>query len=158
MRPVVVTREVPQPPEVVYDRIDVLADHEAFTDHLLIDWQASGPRSGVGARASMRIRKPGRPDRLEMVVAAAERPRRTVEESVSAGGRRRTRGTYELAPNGAGGTRISFEFAWLEAPLSERILAPLTRLVTRRANAESLRRLAERLSADPEKPRGMEQS
>jgi hypothetical protein len=82
-----------------------------------------------------------------MEVIESERPRRTVERSVSANGSRVTRGTYELEALDGGGTSISFELAWLEAPRSERLIGPLTRAVTRRANARSLRRLAEALAA-----------
>lgn len=147
MRPVTSAITVPQSPAEVYDLLDVLGAHEAFTDHFLVDWETSGPRSGVGARARMRVKKPGPPDWLDMEVIAAERPRRTVEESVSAKGRRRTRGTYVLEELPGGGTRIRFELSWLEAPLSERIAAPLTRWIVKRNNDRSLRRLANRLGA-----------
>jgi hypothetical protein len=149
MRPVTATIAVPQPREEVFEVLDVLANHERFTDHFLVDWQTSGPQSGVGARARMRVKKPGPPDWLDMEVIAAERPRMTVEESVSARGRRRTRGTYVLEELPDGGTRISFELAWLEAPLSERLAAPLARLVVNRNNRRSLERLAEQLDARP---------
>ena len=148
MKPVSVEIEVPQPPDGVYEFLDVLANHERFTDHFLIDWQVSGPSRGVGARARMRVKSPGRDDWLDMEVVAAEAPRTTTEESVSAKGRRRTRGTYVLEPLPDGGTRIVFELAWLEAPLSERLAAPLTRAVVRRANARSLQRLTEMLDSN----------
>ena len=48
----------------------------------------------------------------------------TTAEAVSAGGRRRTRGTYTLAELPDGATAISFQFAWLRAPLLERLAAP----------------------------------
>jgi hypothetical protein len=83
-----------------------------------------------------------------MEVIAAEPPRTTTEESVSGKGRRRTRGTYVLEPLPGGGTRVTFELAWLEAPLSERLASPLTRAVVRRANARSLQRLAQILGVD----------
>lgn len=148
MKPVSVEIEVPQPPDEVYEFLDVLANHERFTDHFLIDWQVSGPSRGVGARARMRVKSPGPDDWLDMEVVAAEAPRTTTEESVSARGRRRTRGTYVLEPLPDGGTRIVFELAWLEAPLSERLAAPLTRAVVRRANARSLQRLTEMLDSN----------
>ncbi|HYC80271.1 MAG TPA: SRPBCC family protein [Solirubrobacterales bacterium] len=146
IRPVTCTIDVPQSRERVFEHLDVLADHERFTDHFLVEWSVSGPRRGVGARARMRVKKPGRADWLEMEVVAAEPPSRSVEESVGARGRRLTRGTYTLEPTAAGGTRISFTLAWLRAPLGERLIAPLTRAVTRRANARSLRRLADELA------------
>jgi hypothetical protein len=147
MKPVTVSITVPQSREEVYELLDTLADHEQFTDHFLCDWEVSGPRSGVGARARMRVKRPGPDDLLEMEVVGAEPPRATVEESVGAGGRRRTRGMYRLDELPGGGTRVSFELAWLRAPLAERLAAPLVRAVTRRANARSLARLAETLAA-----------
>jgi hypothetical protein len=147
VKPVTVTIEVPQTPEEVFDVLDVLADHEAFTDHFLVDWETSGPERGVGATARMRVKRPGPDDWLEMEVIESERPRRSVERSVSAKGRRVTQGTYELEAVD-GGTSISFELAWLEAPASERLIGPITRAVTRSANAKALRRLAERLAAE----------
>ena len=147
MKPVTATVSVPQSREEVFDFLDVLANHERFTDHFLVDWELSGPRSGVGARARMRVKRPGPDDWLDMKVIAAERPRTNVEESVGAKGRRRTRGTYLLEERPTGGTRITFELAWLEAPLSERIMAPITRSVVGRANAKALRRLVDALAA-----------
>jgi hypothetical protein len=146
IRPVTCTIDVPQSRERVFEQLDVLADHERFTDHFLVDWSASGPHRGVGAKARMRVKKPGPADWLEMEVVAAEPPARSVEESVGAKGRRLTRGTYLLEPTAEGGTRISFTLTWLRAPLGERLIAPLTRTVTRRANARSLRRLADELA------------
>jgi hypothetical protein len=93
----------------------------------------------------MRLKKPGRPDWMDLEVVAAEPPRMTAEETIGAGGRRHTRGTYRLEPATGGGTRISFEIAWLRIPRSERLAAPLTRAVMRRGNARSLERLAARL-------------
>ena len=149
MKPVRVSVEVPQSRQEVFDFLDVLGNHEQFTDHFLLDWQVFGPASGVGAKARMRVRSPGPDDWLDMKVTDAEPPRTTSEESVSAKGKRRTRGTYVLEELPGGGTRISFELAWLEAPLRERLGARLTRAVVRRANARSLQRFAEVLSANP---------
>jgi hypothetical protein len=84
---------------------------------------------------------------IEIEVVEAERPRRIVEEDVSARGKRRTRGTYMLEELPGGGTRISFEFAWLEAPRHERWVAPLLRVFMHRANSKSMRMLARQLTA-----------
>jgi hypothetical protein len=146
VKPVTVSIEVPQPREQVYDFLDVLGNHEGFTDHFLVDWELSGPPRGVGARAHMRVKSPGVDDALDMEVVEADPPRMNAEESVSANGRRRTRGTYRLESLPGGGTSITLELAWLEAPLADRLGAPLTRTVVRRANARALRRLAERLA------------
>jgi len=75
MKPVTVSVVVPNAREQVYRHLDVLANHEEFTDHMLVDWQCSGPRSGVGARARMRLKKPGRPDWMELEVAWLRIPR-----------------------------------------------------------------------------------
>lgn len=146
MKPVTVSIAVPHAREDVYAFLDVLGDHAAFTDHMLVDWHCSGPTAGVGARARMRVKRPGRPDWLEMQVVAADPPNGTTEEAVSAGGSRRTRGTYVLEdlPGGAG-TKVSFRFEWLQIPLLERLAAPLTRAIVRRGNQRSLERMAELL-------------
>ena len=143
MRPVTVSIEVPHSREDVYAFLDVLGAHEAFTDHMLVDWHCSGPTAGVGARARMRVKRPGRADWLEMQVVAADPPNGTIEESVSAGGRRRTRGTYILEdlPDGSG-TKVSFRFEWHRIPPAERAMALLTRAIVRRGNRRSLQRMA----------------
>jgi len=147
MKPVTVSVTVPNNREAVYAFLDVLANHEPFTDHMMVDWHYSGPHSGVGARARMRLNRPGRADWMDMEVIEADPPRRNVEETVSARGRRRTRGTYILDALQRSGTRISFEFAWLQAPLLERLAAPLTRALVKRGNDRALHRLAERLAS-----------
>jgi Polyketide cyclase / dehydrase and lipid transport len=149
MKPVTVEIEVPQRREEVFDFLDVLGNHEEFTDHLLVHWSLDGPQRGVGARARMFVKGPRlTEDQLDMEVVEAKRPVSTTEESVSASGHRRTRGTYLLEDIPAYGTRISFRFEWLEAPLIERLAAPLTRSVVRRANERSLQRLAETLGSN----------
>jgi hypothetical protein len=145
VKPVTVSVPVPNSRDEVYAFLDVLANHESFTDHLMTDWQLSGPRSGVGARAQVRVNARSSNERIDIEVVEADPPRRIVEEDVSANGRRRTRGTYVLEKLPDGGTKISFEFAWLEAPWNERIAAPLMRVFMRRANGKAMRRLARQL-------------
>src|SRR3954470_560451 len=116
MKPVVASVTVQKPRADVYDFLDVLANHESFTDHMLADWQLSGPERGVGASARFRFKKPGRADWMDLTVTAADPPRGTTEETVSAHGRRRTRGTYRLDELPGGGTRIAFELEWLAVP------------------------------------------
>jgi Polyketide cyclase / dehydrase and lipid transport len=142
MKPVTVSAEVPNEREEVYAFLDVLANHEPFTDHMMVDWELSGPRAGVGATATAKVRTPGSNEIIEIKVTEADPPRRIVEESVSGGGKRRTRGTYTLEELAEGGTRISFELAWLDAPRNERMAAPLMRAFMRRANRRAMRRLA----------------
>ena len=103
MRPVTVAVTVPNGRQEVYDFLEVLANHEPFTDHMLVDWHYSGPSYGLGARARMRLKKRGRPDWMDLEVVEVHRPSSTVEETVGAGGRRRTRGTYVLEEAPAAG-------------------------------------------------------
>ena len=44
MKPVTVSVEVPNPPQHVYDFLEVLGNHERFMDHFMVDWELSGPR------------------------------------------------------------------------------------------------------------------
>jgi hypothetical protein len=144
MKPVTVSATVSTPRQEVFEFLDLLANHEGFLDHFLTDWKFSGPPRGVGAKARARAKTPGSQDWFEFEVLEAG-PERIVEEATSAGGKRRTRGTYVLTDHPGGGTEISFEFAWLELPRSERIAPFLTRAFLRRVNAKSMRRLAGQL-------------
>ena len=146
MKPVTVSVTVPNSRGDVYAFLDVLANHESFTDHLMVDWEYSGPPAGIGAKARARVRAPGSNEIISIEILEADPPRRIVEENVGARGRRRARGTYTLEELSDGGTRISFEFAWLEAPRLERLGAPLTRAFMKRANGKSMRRLARALA------------
>jgi hypothetical protein len=146
MKPVTVSIEVPQPVEQVFDFLDVLANHEAFLDHFLVDWKFSGPARGVGARAEARASAPMSQDWTEFELVESERPGRIVEEGVGLEGKRRTRGTYRLAPLPGGGTRISFELAWVESARAESLAPPLTRAFLKRPNAKAMRRLAKLLA------------
>jgi hypothetical protein len=148
MRSVSVSVSVSTPREDVFAYLDDIANHESFTDHMLVDWSCWGPTGGAGARARMRVRKPGPRDWIDLEVIESKPPTGSTEESVSGGGRRRTRGTYQLEELPEGGTRITFEVAWLRAPFVERLAAPLTRAVVRRGNQRALNRLAEQLRTE----------
>lgn len=147
MQPVRVTTEVPDPREEVYDFLDVMANHEPFTNHILRDWRYAGPDRGVGSKATVTVKAGGRTDTIEIEVVSAERPATIVEQNIGARGRRVATGTYTLEPLPSGGTKISFEYAWQQAPLSERLAAPLVRAVLRRGNERAMERLAEQLAA-----------
>jgi hypothetical protein len=142
VKPVTVSTTVSTPNQEVYEFLDVLANHEPFVDHLFTDWSFSGPKRGVGAKAEARANAPMSQDWTDFEVVEAEPPSRIVEVAVGAKGKRRTRGTYALEGLEEGGTRISFELAWIEAARIERFFGPLTRAFVRRANAKSMRRLA----------------
>jgi hypothetical protein len=152
MKPVLVSAEVAHPIEEVYDFLDVIANHEAFTDHMLRDWEYSGPPRGVGSKVRVRVKAGMRTETVEIETFDAERPSRIAERNVSAGGRRRATGTYTLEALGDGRTGITFEYAWQRAPLIERLTAPAVRAYVRRGNERSLARLAAQLDELPEQP------
>lgn len=150
MRPIRVTTVVPYPPEPIYDFLDVMSNHEPFTNHMLKDWEYSGPERGIGAKAKVRATLGGRSEPVEIEVIAGERPKTIVEQNVGARGRRIATGTYTLEQLPSGETQIAFEYAWKQAPLSERVAAPLVRAILTSANKRALARLAEQLPASLE--------
>jgi hypothetical protein len=148
MKPVRVSVDVPNPRPEVYEFLDVLGNHEQFTDHFMVDWELSGPKRGVGAKANVRVKATGEKDRTEMEVVEADAGRRIVEEGTGGSrGRRRTRGSYTLEDLPGGGTRIEFTLEFVSLPTRERLMGPLQRAYLKRVNGKALRRLAERLSA-----------
>jgi hypothetical protein len=144
MKPVTVSIDVPQPPEQVYDFLDVMANHESFTNHYMTDWAFAGPDRGVGARATATVTLAGKVA-VAIEVVEAQFPRSIVEQNTSANGRRVARGSYVLDPLPGAGTCVSFEYAWLRAPLPDRLLSPITRAVIRRANQSAMTRMAAEL-------------
>jgi hypothetical protein len=155
VKPVTVSIEVPNPREQVYDFLEVLANHESFTDHFLLDWKLSGPHRGVGAKANVRVKASSDRDWTDIEVVEAERPRKLVEESVGGSkAGRRARGTYVLDELPGGGTRVSFSYDYLEIPFGERIMGPVNRAYLKRVNGRSLKRLAEQLPAPTSAPAG----
>jgi hypothetical protein len=148
MKGVGVCVDVPSSREEVFDYLDVMANHERFTDHLLKAWRYSGPARGVGSKASVEVTTAGRTDRIDIEVIDAERPTRIVERNIGADGRRVATGTYTLEELPSEGTRISFDYEWIKAPLQERLVAPLARAMLRRGNGRALQRLAEQLALE----------
>ncbi|MFE9388723.1 SRPBCC family protein [Streptomyces sp. NPDC006784] len=146
MKPVTVSIDVPQTPEQVYEFLDVMAHHERFTDHYLTDWRLDGPRRGPGSRATVTAVLGGTTTEVAIEVVEAEAPRHITERNVSAAGRRVARGIYTIEPLPSGGSRVSFSYAWEQAPLPDRLLAPLVRTTMRRANRTALRRLSTELA------------
>lgn len=147
MKPVRVSVDVPNPRPEVYEFLDVLGNHEQFTDHFMVDWELSGPERGVGAKANVRVKAAGEKDRTEIEVVEADAGRRIVEEGTGGSrGRRRTRGSYRLEDLPGGGTRIAFTLEFLSLPTGERLMGPLQRAYVKRVNGKALTRLAERLS------------
>ena len=145
MKPVHVSIDLPQSRDDVYDFLDVMANHEPFTNHILKDWEYSGPDRGIGSKARVHVSAAGRTDTVDIEVIDAERPARIVERNIGAGGERVATGTYTLSDLPGGGTHVQFEYAWQQIPLSERVMSPLVRGMLRRANERAMERMAEQL-------------
>src|SRR5581483_1969222 len=111
MKPVRVDINVPYPREHVFDFLDVMSNHEPFTNHMLHDWEYSGPDCGIGSKARVTVKAAGRSETAEIEVISAERPSTIVERNLSAGGRRIGTGTYTLEELDPGHTRVAFEYA-----------------------------------------------
>jgi hypothetical protein len=149
MKPIVSSITVQRPRDEVFRFLDVLSNHEQFTDHFLVDWSLSGPATGVGARARMRTKLPGPADWADMEVIESVAPERIVERAVGAGGKRRSRGSYFLESEGEDATRVRFELVIEALPAAARPLAPLAGAWLRRANDKAMRRLAALLERAP---------
>jgi ribosome-associated toxin RatA of RatAB toxin-antitoxin module len=146
VKPVSVSIEVPTSPHRVYEFLEELGNHEQFMDHFMVDWQLSGPKKGVGAKANVRVKATAEKDWTDVEIVEADSDRRLVEETTGGpSAKRRTQGTYLLEALPDGGTRIGFELEFLELPAAERIMGPLNRAYVKRVNRKAMKRLAERL-------------
>ena len=141
-KPVTVSVTVPQDPEHVFEFLDLMANHEPFNDHLMHDWELSGPERGVGSKARVHTRALGMSDVVDIEVIEAEAPTRIVERNTAAKAGRTGQGTYTLDPLPDRGTRITFEYRWIVAPMIDRLTAPVARAYIRRNNETAMRRLA----------------
>ena len=147
VRPISVSTSVEARPLEVFEFLAVLANHEQFLDHFLVDWEFSGPRPRgrrQGAGPAERARRAG-PDRVRGA-SRSTTARRIVEDGLGAKDkhgthRRHTRGTYTLTEASGGGTEVEFELEWLEASRAERMIPAMTRVFTRRSVAKGMRRL-----------------
>jgi ribosome-associated toxin RatA of RatAB toxin-antitoxin module len=148
VKPVTVSVDVPSSTQQVYEFLDVLGNHESFMDHFMVDWQLSGPRRGIGAKANVRVKATAEKDWTDVQIVEADSGRRLVEESRGGpSAKRHLRGTYLLEGLPDGGTRISFELEFLGLPASEQLMGPLNRAYVKRVNGKAMKRLAERLAA-----------
>jgi len=89
----------------------------------------------------MRLKAPGPTTWVDMNGFESVAPTRTVERSVSAEGRRRSRGTYVLSPSPEGGARVSFEIAPEAVLRSDRLVSPLLAPWLRKQNMRAMERL-----------------
>ena len=147
IEPVTVSIDVPHEIDVVFEFLDVLANHEAFNDHLMTDWELSGPERGVGSTAQVRTRALGISDTVDIEVIETEAPTKIVERNIATKAKRTGQGTYTLSPLPSGGTHITFEYQWIVAPLLDRLTKPMTRAYIRRNNTIAMRRLAGQLDS-----------
>src|SRR5215203_4240476 len=138
--PVTVSIDIPQPRADVYAFLDVMAHHESFTDHMLVDWSCSGPAAGVGSKATVTAKFGGMTDKAEIEVIEVEDGRRIKERNLANKGRRIATGTYELSDLASGGTHVEFTFAFEQVPGYERPLLPLMRRMIRRGNERAMTR------------------
>lgn len=144
--PVTVSVDVPQARQDVYDYLDVMANHEAFTDHLLTEWRVSGPATGVGAKADVVTKAGGMSDPATIEVIEVEPGRMIRERNWGSKGKRVATGTYVLSDLPDGGTHIEFTFAFEQVPAREKPLVPLMRRMIRKGNERAMERLAEQLA------------
>jgi hypothetical protein len=149
MKPVISTVTIDRPRREVFDHLDVLANHEAFTDHFLRDWQLSGPERGVGGKLRARVSALGRTEDVELEVVEVQAPSLIAEVTLAAGGKRRTRGTYRLRDAGPARTHVTFELAFEAQPAMERLAAPLGRRWVAKMNDRAMARLKEQLEGAP---------
>ena len=149
--PVTVSIDIPQPRADVYAFLDVMANHESFTDHMLVDWPCRGRRpASARARRDREVRRHVRHAEIEVIEVEAGRLIR--ERNVAAKGRRIATGTYVLSDLPDGGTHVEFTFAFERVPGYERPLVPLMRKMLRRGNERAMTRLAEPLRARSPEP------
>ena len=132
----------------VFALLDDLSAHERWTDHFLVDWHVDGPARGVGATARFRAKGAG-PNAKATIEVIESSPERIVEEGRGGkGGRRRTRGTYELRPLPSGGTEVTFISEVVEpANRLEALANPMSRAYLNRNNARAMERLQALLAA-----------
>jgi hypothetical protein len=141
-QPVTVTVDVPQDRASVYAYLDVMANHEHFTDHMLTNWRVSGPPTGIGSKANVTTKVGAITDEAVIEVFEVEDGRLIRERSIGAKGKRIAHGTYILSDLPNGGTHVEFEFALQKVPALEKPFLPLMRKMVRKGNERAMERLA----------------
>lgn len=145
MDPVTASVTIDAPPEQVFDYLQDLANHPAFTDHYLVDWRLTREDSiGRGAGARFRIKAPG--NRFgwgDVTLVEVQRPHKIVEAGRSGKGNRiRMLAVYELSEASHGSTRLRFTLQTEPVMLSDRLMEALGgRAWIKRKNAKAVRRL-----------------
>jgi Polyketide cyclase / dehydrase and lipid transport len=138
MKPVTVTTTIDRPREEIYAVLEDLMNHEAFTDHFLTSFERT--------EGGIRVKGKGGGGWMEITPVESS-PERIVEEGRSGrGGRRRTRGIYELEPRN-GSTVVSFTNEIEPAGIGDRLMAPVIRAYLRKQNGRAMERLKEQMEA-----------
>ena len=138
MKPVTVSTTINRPRDEIHAVLDDLMNHEAFTDHYLTNYQ----RTETG----IRVKGKGGGGWME-ITPVSSTPERIVEEGRSGrGGRRRSKGIYELEPQD-GSTVIRFTNEIQPAGIGDRLAARLIRSYLRKQNGRAMERLKEQMEA-----------
>ncbi len=113
MLPVTAHTVISAPRDEVFAFLADMAGRVAWTDHYLLDFHLTRPRSsGVGAAARFRIDAPRSGTWGEAMIAEIDPPRRLREEGrLGRLGRVRCFWDYELERAGSGGTRVELTFS-----------------------------------------------
>jgi Polyketide cyclase / dehydrase and lipid transport len=143
VKPITASTTIERPQEELFDLIEDLRRHEAWTDHMLVDW------SGDASRVKVRAKTPGPADWLDIETLSVERPSKTVERTTGARGKRISYGTYTLRLLSPSSTEVSFELRIETMPRRERVLAPLLRPYLQRVNDKAMKRLKEHAESLP---------
>jgi uncharacterized membrane protein len=136
MKPITVSTTVEKPIEEVFAFLDVMENHEAFTDHFLVDWNVIDRD-----HAQVRAATPGG-ERIDIAVVERRPPVGIVGRTSAAAANRATRGTYALEQISATRTRVLFELVYETTPVADRLVAPLVRMYLRRVSRRAMDRLA----------------
>ena len=141
MKPIVARITIDRPQAELYELIEDLRNHEAWTDHMLVDW------SGTAERVRVRSAVPGPKDWLDIETQSETPPSETVERTIGAKGKRVSYGTYRLREDAPRSTHVEFELRIETMPRRERVLSPLLRPWLQRVNDKAMKRLKERAEA-----------
>jgi len=137
VKTVTATTTIDRPRQELFDLIVDLRNHEAWTDHMLVDW------SGDAERVRVRGNVPGPKDWLDVQTTEVVAPEKTVERTVGAKGKRVSYGTYRLTERAPDRTDVEFELRFEKLPARERVTWPLVNAFLKRQNAKAMARLKE---------------